>query len=198
MNFLFDFDGTICDSYKVGIKIANELLIKNGLEPLSPSEEFDLKKVIKTHKIPPSKIPSLVRFGQKELSNHIPKLKVFPGIPQVLRKLKEKHFLAIVTTNSKKNVEVFLKKNKLEKLFIEVNTDFSLFGKDAKIKNIIKKYKLKKEETCYIGDETRDIEAGKKSRVKAVAVTWGYETERLLSKSKPDFIINDPEGLFKI
>ena len=63
------------------------------------------------------------------------------------------------------------------------------------LKRIIKKYKIDKSQTYYIGDETRDIDAAKKNGVKSIAVTWGYNSEQVLLKYKPSFIAQKPEDI---
>nr|WP_232826105.1 HAD hydrolase-like protein [Cyanothece sp. BG0011] len=50
----------------------------------------------------------------------------------------------------------------------------------------------------YIGDETRDINSAKKSHVKSVGVTWGFNSSEALEKEKPDFLINHPHELITI
>ena len=73
-----------------------------------------------------------------------------------------------------------------------------MFGKDKKLRSAMRKYNLNPKETFYIGDETRDIEAAKKVRIKSVAVTWGFESEKVLKKADPDFIIKSPEEFLAI
>jgi phosphoglycolate phosphatase len=73
-----------------------------------------------------------------------------------------------------------------------------LFGKNKIITNILKRRHLEKEETCYIGDEDRDIEAAKKAGVKSAAVTWGFNTKKRLASINPDFLITKPSDILTI
>jgi len=50
----------------------------------------------------------------------------------------------------------------------------------------------------FVGDEIRDMEAGKKAKVKTVAVSWGYNTAESLQKENPDYLIDSPQELEKI
>ena len=70
----------------------------------------------------------------------------------------------------------------------------TLFGKDKIIKKLIKQYQLPLERTYYVGDETRDIEAAKKSNVQVVAVTWGFNSADVLARYKPDYLIDNPKN----
>ena len=62
----------------------------------------------------------------------------------------------------------------------------------------IKKYGMEKENVIYVGDEIRDIKAAMEAGIKVASVTWGYNFENVLSKYKPDFIINRPEDLLNL
>jgi phosphoglycolate phosphatase-like HAD superfamily hydrolase len=73
----------------------------------------------------------------------------------------------------------------------------SIFGKHVVLQELIKKHGLKKEETVYIGDEVRDVEASKKAGIKAIAVTWGYNTRKALETAKADIVVDKPAELIK-
>ena len=49
-----------------------------------------------------------------------------------------------------------------------------------------------------IGDSMSDIRAGKRSGVRTVAVSWGFQDRELLSREDPDILIDDPEDLLSM
>lgn len=53
-------------------------------------------------------------------------------------------------------------------------------------------------EVIYVGDETRDVEAAKKVGVKVIAVTWGINSEKILRKQNPDYLIVKPKELIEV
>ena len=55
-----------------------------------------------------------------------------------------------------------------------------------------------KNHVFYVCDEVRDIEAARKSGIKSIAVTWGYNTKGALIKENPDFLVNSPDELRNI
>ena len=58
--------------------------------------------------------------------------------------------------------------------------------------------KLDKSVVYFVGDEVRDIEAGKKVGINTIAVSWGYNTKAALDKENPDCLIDFPLELEKI
>lgn len=201
MNLIFDFDGTLADSLDINIMIFNKFLKLFG-KPLTDKNEIldgGLDKLIKSRSIKKWQIPFLVLMGRFETAKHIHEIKIFPGIRQVLDILSQTHTLGIITSNSKKNVLKFLKNNKIDKnIFTFIDAEFSVTSKHIKIQNIVSKYKLEHQKTWYIADETRDMKAANKAKIKSVAVTWGYESSSSLAKNNTDKTINKPQQLLSV
>lgn len=200
MNIIFDFDGTICDSFDVVVKTANKYLRITKKKEILPEDikTKGIEKLIKEYKI--GKIQALVFVykGRHEFAKEVPNLKTFKDIPKTLKALSKKNLLGIITSNSTKNVDSFLKKNKIANYFKFIESNSNLFGKDKTINKIISKYKLDVKETCYIGDETRDILASKKSGTISISVSWGFEDKKLLSTQSPNFIVEKPSELIQL
>lgn len=201
---IFDFDGTIADTVDALVSIANNLAVEFNYAQIT-SEEFVILKnltsreIFKYSGIPLFKMPFLLKKVKRELKNKIPELKPIQGIPQALLELKnDGNTLGIVTSNSKDNVKEFLKVNNLDNLFEFVHPGVTIFGKTKIINNILRQKQIKTQEVIYVGDETRDIEASKKSQIKIVSVTWGFNSEAALAKENPDFLIHHPRELVEI
>lgn len=201
---IFDFDGMIADSRITLVKIANELADEFGYDPVTESDIVRLsnlssKDVIIQSPIPAYKIPFLLRRVKRQLNEHIAYLQPFEGMEEALSNLKKKGcYLGIITSNLGANVSLFLRKNSLDNYFDFVYSANTLFGKNKVINKAIDKHHLLKDEVIYIGDETRDIEAAKKSNIKVAAVTWGFNSASVLKKYNPDFILNKPQELLDI
>ena len=200
---IFDFDGTIADSFGAMMEIFEEHKEEFGFEKFGEKElkiykEQGVAELIKKRNISVWKILKILRMGKKLMNQKIKSVKPFEGMKEMLLKLKKKGLiLGILSTNSEENIKEFLKKNKIE-MFDYVVGKGSLFGKTRVIKNILKTRKLNKDQVLYVGDEVRDIEACKKIGIKIAAVTWGFSDEKLLAKNKPDFLIGKINKLFKI
>ncbi|WP_017293110.1 HAD-IA family hydrolase [Geminocystis herdmanii] len=198
---IFDFDGTLADSRKTLVEIANNLALEFGFDRVTEDEMLRLshlssRDIFYESPIPPYKIPFLLRRVKKELNQKIASLEPFDGIQEALSSLKKQGYrLGILTSNLKENVVDFLNNNNLDEYFDFVYSASTLFGKHKILKKIIKKHNLCREKVIYVGDETRDIEAAKKSQIKVIAVTWGFNSASVLAKYEPDFIIHLPEQL---
>jgi phosphoglycolate phosphatase len=200
---IFDFDGTIADSMGSFFNILNRLAKEFGYRKVEKNkiEELRNKKTeefLKHLKIPLLKLSFIVNRVLLELNKEIEFLKPIKGVKKTLSVLKNKgYILCILTSNSKDNVNLFLKKHGFC-LFKFIYSGSSVFGKTDVLRKVLKEHHLQSDEVIYVGDETRDIEAAKKAKVKAVAVTWGFNTRKILKKFKPNYIINKPNELLNI
>ncbi len=201
---IFDFDGTIADTLDALVSIANSLAVEFSYAQIAPEELLILKnltsrEIFKYSGVPLFKIPFLLKKVKRELSNKIPELKPIPGIKEALIELKDNgNRLGIITSNSKGNVEEFLKVNNLDNLFEFIHPGVTIFGKNRVINNVLRQKQIKTEEVLYVGDETRDIEASRKAHVKVCSVTWGFNSEEALTKENPDYLIHHPRELVEV
>lgn len=200
---IFDFDGTIADTWKVVIKILKEKEEEWGLSPITEETLADFRgkpffELIKKYNIVLLKLPFIVSKIQKELKSRMVQVSLFKGIKEVIMSLKKRGYrLGILTTNSKENVRFFFKHHGLD-IFDFVQSERSILGKDKALRNILEKNNLHPTEVLYIGDEIRDINACRENNVKIISVTWGFNTREILKQNKPDFLVHTPPEILKI
>lgn len=200
---LFDFDGTIADTYGAFVEIVNNLSEEFGYKPVT-DEELDRfkrltsRQIVKESEISLIQIPFILKRVKDELSKKIGNLKIFPGLKSCLYQLnKEGYRLGIVTSNDKNNVLTFLKNNQLDSIFEFIYGGTTLFGKHKIINKIIKENNLNRDQVAYVGDETRDISAAQKSNIKMIAVGWGFNAPEALEKHNPDVLVYHPQELLE-
>ncbi len=199
---IFDFDGTLCDSYLALITALNAISADYGFRKIKQEEVDSLRDlgsraVLKEIGISPLKLPLVVRRIKKQLRRQVPQLAVVSGMPQLLRSLrKSKVCLALLSSNSRENVAAFLKTQQLQ-LFDFICTGSKVFGKDRRLKNIlsISKRTPDKDRLFYVGDETRDVHAARKAQFTAIAVSWGYNSAKALRQARPDHLFQTPAEL---
>ncbi|MGK7899281.1 MAG: HAD-IA family hydrolase [Xenococcus sp. (in: cyanobacteria)] len=200
---VFDFDGTIADTYQAIVDITNNLSSEFGYQPIDKEEllllkNLSSKEIVKRTEISLFKIPFLVKRVQKELGHQIAELSPIKGIDSVLLELKQRDYiLGIVTSNVQENVVTFLQKNNLEYIFDFIYSGTNIFGKHRVINQVVKKHNLKKTDVIYVGDETRDIRSARKSGIGIIAVGWGFNSQEILAEHKPDFLAVKPTELLK-
>ena len=201
---VFDFDGTLADTYDAFIEIANSLSEEFGYKPVKEQEQENLKNLsakdlIKQSEISIFKIPFVLKRLKSELTHKIQELEPIKDIPYCVKQLKSQGYsLGIITSNAEENVVSFLKNHQLEQFFEFIYAGTTLFWKHKIIKKLLKEKQLLPHEVMYIGDETRDIHSAKKSRVQCVGVTWGFNSSQALAKQEPDFLIHNPYELMTI
>jgi phosphoglycolate phosphatase len=201
---LFDFDGTIADSVETGVRVANQLAKEFGYLPIDPAEikrlkALSSKQIFKQTEISIFKLPFLMRRFIAEMRREVRQIPVIPGIKEALLSLKARgDRLGIVSTNSEENIRAFLKVQQLDGLFDIVICSSQPFGKSRLIKRIVRYNQLDRRSVFYVGDETRDIEAAKKSGVRAIAVTWGFNAPQVLAAHQPDYLIHHPLELIEV
>jgi len=203
---VFDFDGTLADTMDKAMLIYNEMAMRHGFLPVKQEElpatrRMTANEFIKAYRVPRLKIPKLLLEGKRILGTQIETIRPFPGLEQVLPRLRP-HFelLGILTSNSKENVTAFLNHNNLN-LFDFVSTVPKLKGKRKHLAAIAATYSLEPAEIVFVGDERRDVRAGKKALVNTVAVSWGFNARDALIADKPDYVfdeVSDLENLIKL
>ncbi len=201
---IFDFDGTIADTFSTFINIINRLAPEFGYEPADAAtverlQNLSSREILKQANISAFKLPFLFRRLKAEMTRELYQLQLIDGIQEALVLLKQDGYhLGIITSNSSQNVTAFLKNRAVFKLFDFIYSGASLFGKARIINRLLRKNNWLPEDIVYVGDETRDIEAAKKTRIKIVAVTWGFNSRQVLAQQQPDFLIDSPSELVTI
>jgi len=198
---LFDFDGTIANTLDAIIGIMNSLADEFGFRKIKEEDVEYLRnkrphEILKYLRISLYKLPFVIRKARKQINSHIATLHPAVDLLPILKVLSENGCqLIILTTNSQDNVRKFLYANNLSDLFDCIYTARKVFGKDRTISKIIRQNNLDKSNVYFVCDEVRDIQAGKKSKITTIAVSWGYNTKSVLLKEKPDYTIDLPSEL---
>jgi phosphoglycolate phosphatase len=200
---LFDFDGTIADTFDLSMAIGKKIADMFGIRPLTNDEiihfrNAPLREAVRELKIPFFKMPAMLMRIRQEIHAHIEGIHPVSGISGVLRDLRSRcGHLGIVTSNSEENVAWFLKRYDLE--FFDFGAYSSaIFGKLSKLRSLIHKHHLQKEHVLYVGDTIGDVESCRKAGIRVAAVTWGYNAKEALEAMNPDFLVTRPEELLDI
>ena len=183
MVLIFDFDGTIADTFNLYIDVMRKIYREYNFKYID-DDDIELcramtsKEIIQYLGISPLQIPMIAHRIRGDFTQRMKEQKIFTGVDSVLESLKQEgHKLFILSSNSEENINIFIGLNNITQ-FDAVFSKSSIFGKSGIIKKIINKNKIITDDVYYIGDETRDIEATKKINIKSIAVTWGYNNRK--------------------
>lgn len=208
MNFnektiIFDFDGTIADTLETIAtlynKVADDFKCKQvSFEDKEKFRGMKSQDFLAECGISLIKLPVIAIKLKHELRKEIKNIKPFDGIIDALNSIKDAGFkIGVLSSNSVKNINLFLKQNNFPDIFDFVHSGKNIFGKDLVIHRLLHKHKIKKDSVIYVGDETRDIDALKRIKIPILAVSWGFNSREILEKQNPDAIIDQPSEILE-
>lgn len=201
---IFDFDGTIADTFDEGVKIYNQMADQHNLrtihgEDMHHVRHLKLNDFLNYLDIPKQLVPKLLYNGTRMLRTRIRSLPLIQGMAETLPRLRSRseHF-GILTSNSTENVQLFLKHHGMEDIFSFISSTSKLTGKAKHLRSIRRTFSIGDEQMIYIGDEVRDVMAAKKASVPIAAVSWGFNSHEALVGTKPDFLFHEPSELHSL
>lgn len=199
---IFDFDGTIADTFVTSIRIFEQLT--GRADPYPEDEIMRLKgysafHLVRELRIKPWKVPWLLVRGRSQMKRKMEGIEVFDGVESVLKQLQSNGIpMYIISSNSPGNIRKLLKAKGLDGYFVRIYGNVGIFGKSKMLRRVMQRNRLDPATTSYVGDEGRDVEAAKRVGVRAVSVTWGYNNHDVLSKHRPDAMADTPAELLAL
>jgi len=156
-------------------------------------------QIMRGLKIRPWKVSLLAYRGRLRLRSEMDRIQAFSGMPEVIKQLHaDGHELYIMSSNSVQNIQPFLKRYGLSTTFIKVYGNVGVFSKGRVLKRLLRDNELQSSATYYIGDEVRDIEAAKRAGLQMIAVTWGYNDNRILAAYQPTYLAAQPDDILQV
>lgn len=209
-NFIFwDFDGTLVNTIEGTRKSAVYALKHFGIE----EDNKDLGKIFcgpplkesfKKFGLQDEQIDKAIMFYRKyQAENTIETNKVYRGVVEVLKELKERNKTLIVLTLKFQETAIkILKYTEIYKYFdfvYGVTEESPKATKTEMLANVLEKIEnVKTEECIMIGDRSSDVIAGKVNHVDTIGVTYGIDREEHLKKAKPTFLAENPWKILDI
>ena len=207
MYIVFDFDGTLADSWEVMVEELQKVALERFGKELTEEHIHWFRSlgatkasrlVAKREKL---SILTMIRVGmevQKHVRQEEHRVSFYPGVVKMIKDLKKKgYLLGVASANDIKVLAPVLKREGVYKDFEFVTWGRSILGKKRILARMLKRYHFDKNEVVYVGDQVRDIEAAHKLGLKIIAVDWGFNDRSVLKKYKPEGLISKPEELIK-
>ena len=202
-NILFDLDGTLSDpsvgittsvAYaldKYGIKVEDKRKLTCFIGP-PLHESFQVYYGFSVEE----SFKAVEKFREYFSVKGLFENEVFPGVPEMLGKLKENGAKLVIATSKP---EVFAKRIiehfSLTGYFDAVcgaNLDGSRTKKDEVIRYALETAGINDlSKTIMIGDRKHDIEGAHKVGIKAIGVTYGFGSREELTECSADYIAED-------
>ena len=192
-NYIWDFDGTLFDTYPAMVDGAWQALKDFGISMDKKEIYFKMKKYSTSYLINESNLNArefnkLFHRYEKE-STEVSR--PFPETKQVLEMLKDnggRHF--ILTHRLTESTWGLLKEHRLAHLIEEVvgiDQDFPRKPDPASLNYLIDTFHLERTDTMMIGDRRLDIEAGKNAGV----ATCLYDIDHFRGEIPADYVVGN-------
>lgn len=199
---IFDYDGVLADTLDdlihFGQQACNQLGVKHTVtqDDLSNLEVMSFATYGRACEVPEHLVDEFVKISLNLFAEKKSPPAIFDGMSEVLRRFSSRHKLAIVTTNSSQNVNLFLAQHNLSDLFHAVYGVDTPGSKAHKIS--LARERFGEESIYMIGDALSDVRAAKEAGVTSIAVTWGHQSLETLMRDKPDYVVKFPWQIIEI
>ncbi|MBN1695293.1 HAD-IA family hydrolase [candidate division WOR-3 bacterium] len=202
-NLIWDFDGTLFDTYPEITQAFLDTLKKDYGVEYDFHEAFSLAKASISFCIDSLAEEFNIdreKFSEKYKERYFGELtyegKPFENVEEVLEYVSQRGRNFLITHRGSESLNEFLTRNDFNKYFTEIvssDANFPLKPDPASFNYIIDKYKLKKEETLGVGDRILDIEAANSAGIKSCFFDPGGSKIGVA-----DYNIDKMKDLFKI
>ena len=200
---IFDFDGTLADSFPFFLSVFNTIADRHGFRRIDVEKavqlrHYDTRRMMDHVGMPAWKLPAASRTFMAMMKESAGAIGLFDGVAGALRHLAAQVLtIAVVSSNSGHNVRTVLGPE-LSALVARFECGMSVFGKASRIRAVLKRCGAAPDEAIYIGDQGTDAEASHKAGVAFGAVRWGYATIEALRATGCDDEFATPAELRRI
>jgi HAD superfamily hydrolase (TIGR01549 family) len=202
----FDLDQTLVNTIQSHMGAYIEVFKKNNLK--LPSKERlrplldgrhgnDVLNALYPHLS--KKMKDKIREDRKIiLKKYAPLMKPIPGIKKALNILKKDYSLILVTNAERNEVELFLKKSKINPKIFDLIVLARKHPKPMPDGIIKAEHLFHVKSDIHVGDSVYDVLAAKNAKAVSVAVLTGQATRKKLEKYHPDYILKSVAELPKL
>lgn len=196
---IFDFDGTLADSFGFFRSLLPELAGKFGFRLPTPEEQEMMRaqpprQIMQALGIPAWKLPIIAMHtrGRARAAGVFP---LFPGAAGLIETLTGQGIpVAIVSSNAQVVIARALGPQVSSRISAW-SCGAAMFGKARHFRRVIRRTRADPGRVIGVGDETRDIEAARQVGIAALAVSWGFAPEPVLAAAGPDQLFGTIEEL---
>ena len=200
---IFDFDGTLADSFPFFLSVFNRLAGQHGFDTIDLDNAgafrgYSARQMMAHVGMPRWKLPLVAKSFLALMKESSHRISMFDGVADMLQLLHAHGVeLAVVTSNSHENVSSILGRENIA-LISRLESGASIFGKASRIGRVLGASRATHDRTIYIGDQVSDLEAARKAGIAFGAVSWGYATLESLLAHRPDHVFQSVADLRRL
>lgn len=202
---IFDFDGTLADSWPFFLSVFNDIADQHGFRRVDAEQaerlrHYGPRDVMRHVGMPAWKLPFASRsfIDRMRGVTRTGRIPLFDGIGPTLRALDRAGVrLAVVSSNAEENVRAVLGPE-LAALMGQYECGMSIFGKAARIRKVVRLANTAPSEALYVGDQTTDADAARRAGIGFGAVSWGYAPIEILRRLAPACEFDAPADLLSL
>jgi phosphoglycolate phosphatase len=197
---IFDFDGTLADSLPPALVAIQEMLKELGypvksIAEIQPhvgyGEEYlvagsigsqDKTKILQAR-------DTYFTIYRDKLKN----IKLYPHVKEFVKHFQNKK-LVVISNKRKLFIDLILENLGIKECFAVIygeGNSTCLKPDPCLVIELMTEFKIKPENTLFIGDMTIDVQTGKNAGAATCAVTYGFESREKLAAAKPDYLVDD-------
>ena len=199
-HIIWDFDGTLFDTYgEISLVITEVLKKKNIVEDnnyisknLHKSLTHTLKLLSKKHLLDFDKLVSEFMFAEEKMN--VKKAMPFNGVKKIIESIEGYNF---IVTNRGESVFRFLEDKDYLRFFEEIlyrDSGLELKPSSATVDYLVGKYNLNKSETLFIGDRDIDIECANNSNIDSCY----YDSHNIINTAPCTYYVKDYKTLIEL
>jgi phosphoglycolate phosphatase len=197
---LFDWDGTLIDSYHADtsayLAMFKEMGLAWGLRELEKNYSPNWYEVYRAAGLPRKRWEEADREWRAHYAKHRPKL--IPGARRVLARVRAAHQLGLVTSGDRDRVVRQLREFRLTRLFSARVCSGDTARKKPHpepLRMALRQMELDPSACVYVGDAPQDVEMARCAGVHSIGVLGPFPTGERLRAARPEFLINSIQEL---
>ena len=205
---LFDLDGTVADNGEGICKSAQYALDWFGIhhEPLENLRRFVGPPLQESFQVlygfsPEEAKVAVEKYRERYRVKGVYENKLYPGIPALLRAVREAGVKTAVLSNKPDNMTCFIADALFPGLFDIVHGQRTGVPKKpdpAAVFEICDALGVQPAQCLYVGDSGVDMQTGANAGVPTAGVTWGFRGAEELRQNGADHLVDNAEALGRL
>lgn len=183
---VFDFDGVIHDTFELTYHLYSQIRGRDASREQYRSF-FDGNLYEKIGSMYTKEMQDEFRRMESEAYKD---LQINTAIRDDLVALSKQFSLFIISSNSIRNLELYMKNNQLTGIFKDILAVETHTSKVEKFKMVFARYDISPEHCLFVTDTLGDVLEAHAVGVRSLACTFGYHDAKRLEKGKPFKLIN--------